>query len=54
MEINADARNSLINAGGTIESTFAPGKYCMELSSVIYDKQWRFDHQGLPKDLVSR
>uniref|UniRef100_A0A6N2MN37 Lipoxygenase n=1 Tax=Salix viminalis TaxID=40686 RepID=A0A6N2MN37_SALVM len=54
MEINAEARKSLINAGGTIESTFSPGKYSMELSSVVYDKQWRFDHQGLPMDLISR
>ncbi|KAJ6428032.1 hypothetical protein OIU84_023446 [Salix udensis] len=54
MQINAEARKSLINAGGTIESTFSPGKYSMELSSVVYDKQWRFDHQGLPRDLISR
>ncbi|CAK7339260.1 unnamed protein product [Dovyalis caffra] len=54
MSINAEARNSLINAGRTIETTFAPGKYSMELSSIIYDKQWRFDDEGLPKDLISR
>ncbi|XP_060967000.1 lipoxygenase 2, chloroplastic [Cannabis sativa] len=54
MEINALARNILISAGGIIESIFAPGKYCLELSSVIYDKQWRFDLQGLPADLIHR
>ncbi|XP_065865989.1 linoleate 13S-lipoxygenase 2-1, chloroplastic-like [Euphorbia lathyris] len=54
MEINALARLALINAGGVIESTFSPGKYSMEMCSVIYDKQWRFDHQGLPNDLISR
>ncbi|KAJ7950551.1 Lipoxygenase [Quillaja saponaria] len=54
MEINAFARESLINANGIIESTFSPGKYSMELSSVAYDKLWRFDTQGLPNDLMSR
>ncbi|KAJ4724171.1 Lipoxygenase [Melia azedarach] len=54
MEINALARQALINAGGIIESSFAPGKYSLELSSVAYDKQWRFDYQALPKDLISR
>ncbi|KAK9220879.1 hypothetical protein WN944_009303 [Citrus x changshan-huyou] len=54
MEINSLARQSLINAGGVIESTFLPGKYSMLLSSIIYDKQWRFDHQALPQDLISR
>ncbi|KAL5765033.1 hypothetical protein ACOSQ2_017627 [Xanthoceras sorbifolium] len=54
MEINALARLALINAGGIIESSFSPGKYSMEFSSVAYDKQWRFDHEGLPKDLISR
>ncbi|XP_062076271.1 linoleate 13S-lipoxygenase 2-1, chloroplastic-like [Humulus lupulus] len=54
MEINTLARESLINAGGVIETAFAPGKYSMELSSVIYDKQWRFDLQVLPTDLINR
>ncbi|KAL9266141.1 Linoleate 13S-lipoxygenase 2-1, chloroplastic-like protein [Drosera capensis] len=54
MEINALAREALINADGIIESSFSAGKYCMELSSVIYDQSWRFDFQGLPADLVSR
>ncbi|GAY49890.1 hypothetical protein CUMW_122500 [Citrus unshiu] len=54
VEINAFARKDLVNAGGIIESTFSPGKYSMELSSVAYDKQWRFDHEALPKNLISR
>ncbi|KAK0606111.1 hypothetical protein LWI29_034218 [Acer saccharum] len=54
MEINALARQSLINAEGVIESAFAPGKYSIVLSSDAYDKQWRFDYQALPKDLISR
>ncbi|KAJ9174433.1 hypothetical protein P3X46_013076 [Hevea brasiliensis] len=54
MEINALAREKLINAGGIIESTFSPGKYSIELSSVAYDKLWRFDTEALPADLISR
>ncbi|KAJ4834858.1 hypothetical protein Tsubulata_012964 [Turnera subulata] len=54
MEINALARQSLINANGIIESTFAPGKYAIELSSFAYDKVWRFDQEALPADLIAR
>ncbi|KAE8700272.1 Linoleate 13S-lipoxygenase 2-1 [Hibiscus syriacus] len=31
-----------------------PDKYSIELSSVAYELQWRFDHQVLPADLISR
>ncbi|KAJ8770864.1 hypothetical protein K2173_021779 [Erythroxylum novogranatense] len=54
MEINALARESLVNAGGIIESSFTPGKYAMEICSSAYDQLWRFDHQSLPDDLISR
>ncbi|CAN0902047.1 Linoleate 13S-lipoxygenase 2-1, chloroplastic [Linum grandiflorum] len=54
MEINALARQALINAGGIIETCFAPLKYAIQLSSAIYDKNWRFDHEALPKDLIRR
>ncbi|XP_076948119.1 lipoxygenase 2, chloroplastic-like [Bidens hawaiensis] len=54
MEINGLARLLLINAGGIIETTFSPGKYCMQLCSDAYDKLWRFDHEALPADLISR
>ncbi|XP_062083947.1 linoleate 13S-lipoxygenase 2-1, chloroplastic-like isoform X3 [Humulus lupulus] len=54
MEINALARQKLINADGVIESAFVPGKYSIELSSVIYGKQWQFDLQALPADLINR
>ncbi|OMO51224.1 Lipoxygenase [Corchorus olitorius] len=54
IEINALARESLINADGIIEKSFTPGKYSMELCSVAYDLEWRFDHQALPADLISR
>ncbi|KAK2968088.1 hypothetical protein RJ640_028921 [Escallonia rubra] len=54
MEINALAREALINANGIIESSFTPSKYSVELSSAAYDQQWRFDLQALPADLISR
>lgn len=54
MEINALARVYLINADGIIESSFSPGKYSMELSSVAYAQTWQFDTEALPKDLVKR
>eukprot|EP00252_Welwitschia_mirabilis_P011311 TRINITY_DN2543_c0_g1_i1.p1 TRINITY_DN2543_c0_g1~~TRINITY_DN2543_c0_g1_i1.p1 ORF type:complete len:917 (-),score=166.17 TRINITY_DN2543_c0_g1_i1:410-3160(-) len=54
MEINALARQSLINGGGVIESCFSPGKYSLELSAFAYDKQWRFDMEALPADLIRR
>ncbi|KAL2920675.1 Linoleate 13S-lipoxygenase 2-1 chloroplastic [Bienertia sinuspersici] len=54
MEINAFGRENLINAGGIIESTFSPQKYAIEISSIIYGLEWRFDHEALPADLISR
>nr|XP_010930109.1 lipoxygenase 6, chloroplastic isoform X1 [Elaeis guineensis]XP_010930110.1 lipoxygenase 6, chloroplastic isoform X1 [Elaeis guineensis] len=54
MEINALARQSLINGGGIIESCFSPGKYSMELSSVAYKNLWQFDLEALPADLIRR
>lgn len=54
MEINAAARQNLINAGGVIENTFTPGRYAMEMSSAVYDLAWRFDKESLPEDLIRR
>ncbi|KAG4189169.1 hypothetical protein ERO13_A08G210200v2 [Gossypium hirsutum] len=53
MTINALARELLINANGIIERTFCPGKYSLEMSSVIY-KSWNFMDQALPNDLKKR
>ncbi|CAL0308683.1 unnamed protein product [Lupinus luteus] len=54
LEINALARQSLINADGVIESCFTPGQYCMEISSSAYKNFWRFDMDSLPADLIRR
>ncbi|KAB2041836.1 hypothetical protein ES319_D02G174900v1 [Gossypium barbadense] len=53
LEINALARQSLINGGGIIEASFSPGKYAMELSAAAYES-WRFDREALPADLIHR
>ncbi|MQL41254.1 hypothetical protein EI012_25370, partial [Escherichia coli] len=54
MEINALAREALVNANGIIESSFTPGKYSILLSSIAYDKHWQFNLQALPADLIHR
>ncbi|KAF3772425.1 Linoleate 9S-lipoxygenase 1 [Nymphaea thermarum] len=54
MEINALARQDLINADGIIEKCFSPLKCSIEISSAAYDKLWRFDYQALPTDLIQR
>ncbi|XP_004310200.1 PREDICTED: lipoxygenase 6, chloroplastic [Fragaria vesca subsp. vesca] len=54
LEINALARQALINGGGIIEASFSPGKYAMEVSSAAYKSMWRFDLEALPADLIRR
>ncbi|KAL1535973.1 Lox4p [Salvia divinorum] len=53
MNINAFARQTLVNAGGTLEKIAFPGRYAIELSSFIY-KEWNFPDQALPADLLKR
>ncbi|KAK4739247.1 hypothetical protein R3W88_002944 [Solanum pinnatisectum] len=53
MNINALARQLLINTDGIIELTFFPSKYSMEMSAVVY-KDWIFPEQALPADLIKR
>ncbi|KAG8490144.1 hypothetical protein CXB51_015453 [Gossypium anomalum] len=53
MDINARARELLINADGIIESLFSTKESSMEITSLAY-KNWRFDMESLPADLIRR
>ncbi|XVE88049.1 hypothetical protein DITRI_Ditri19aG0037500 [Diplodiscus trichospermus] len=53
LDINARARELLISAGGIIESLFSTKECSMEITSFAY-KNWRFDMESLPADLIRR
>ncbi|XP_060219154.1 probable linoleate 9S-lipoxygenase 5 [Lycium barbarum] len=53
MNINALARQMLVNCGGFVEMLVFPAKYSMEMSAVVY-KDWVFPEQALPADLIKR
>ncbi|KAJ4826150.1 hypothetical protein Tsubulata_050128 [Turnera subulata] len=53
MNINALARQTLINACGALESTVFPARYSLEFSSTLY-KSWVFTDEALPEELVKR
>lgn len=53
MHINALARMMIINSGGILERILFTGEMSLELSSTLY-KDWRFDQQALPTDLIKR
>ncbi|KAJ8561474.1 hypothetical protein K7X08_033951 [Anisodus acutangulus] len=52
-QLSALARSTVLKAGGIIEKTLYSGEVSMELSSSLY-KEWRFDEQSLPGDLLKR
>ncbi|KAF9685307.1 hypothetical protein SADUNF_Sadunf03G0040900 [Salix dunnii] len=54
LEINALARQNLINGDGVIEACFTPGQYSMEISAAAYKNFWRFDKESLYTDLIRR
>ncbi|KAL5055822.1 hypothetical protein RYX36_036504 [Vicia faba] len=54
LEINALAREKLINVDGIIESSFTPKQHSLLVSSIAYDQHWQFDLQALPNDLIHR
>ncbi|KAL9303445.1 hypothetical protein ACSQ67_020708 [Phaseolus vulgaris] len=53
MHINALARLILLNSGGILERILFPGEICMHISCDLY-KEWSFNEQGLPADLLER
>ncbi|XP_043691954.1 probable linoleate 9S-lipoxygenase 5 [Telopea speciosissima] len=53
MNINALARQVLINAGGALEHTVFQDKFAMEMTAMDY-KSWVFTEQSLPADLIKR
>ncbi|MED6194296.1 hypothetical protein PIB30_027274 [Stylosanthes scabra] len=54
LKTNATARETLINAGGILETNFGPGRYSMQITSAAYRDWWQFDQGGLPADLIRR
>lgn len=53
MNINALARQALVNEGGVLERNVCMERYTMEMSSVAY-KEWKLTEQSLPDDLIKR
>ncbi|XP_062020100.1 linoleate 9S-lipoxygenase 5-like [Rosa rugosa] len=53
MHANALARSKLINSGGIFEKILFSAEISMQLSAELY-KEWRFDEQALPADLLKR
>lgn len=53
MHTNILARSNLINSGGILENILFSAEISMQLSAELY-KEWRFDEQALPADLLKR
>ncbi|KAG4182864.1 hypothetical protein ERO13_A09G072601v2 [Gossypium hirsutum] len=54
MDVNAQGRQLLLNAGGIVESHFFTAACSMEVSASVYQNWWRFDMESLPADLIQR
>eukprot|EP00245_Coleochaete_scutata_P012564 TRINITY_DN4898_c0_g1_i1.p1 TRINITY_DN4898_c0_g1~~TRINITY_DN4898_c0_g1_i1.p1 ORF type:complete len:946 (-),score=203.41 TRINITY_DN4898_c0_g1_i1:850-3687(-) len=54
LNINRNARQTLVSQGGIIEKSFTPGPGSMTLSAEVYGRLWTFNSQSLPNDLVAR
>ncbi|XP_031125615.1 linoleate 13S-lipoxygenase 3-1, chloroplastic-like isoform X2 [Ipomoea triloba] len=54
LEINALARQTLINNEGVLESCFTHGRYAMQISAAAYKSFWQFNLENLPADLIRR
>ncbi|PON41121.1 Lipoxygenase [Parasponia andersonii] len=53
MNINALARQVLVNAFGIVESVIFPREYSMEITAQAY-RNWNLTEQSLPADLIKR
>ena len=51
--LRMQARSTLINARGLLESTFTAGPFAMPICAEAY-KGWRFRDEALPADLINR
>ncbi|XP_021294379.1 lipoxygenase 3, chloroplastic-like [Herrania umbratica] len=54
MDVNAQGRRLLLNAGGIIESHLSTAECSMEITASSYQNWWRFDMESLPADLIRR
>ncbi|XWS15743.1 hypothetical protein CRYUN_Cryun34aG0028000 [Craigia yunnanensis] len=54
MDVNAQGRQLLLNAGGKIESHLSTAECSTEITASAYQNWWRFDMESLPADLIRR
>ncbi|XVF87483.1 hypothetical protein PTKIN_Ptkin18bG0123600 [Pterospermum kingtungense] len=54
IDVNAQGRRLLLNAGGKIESCLSTAECSLEITASAYQNWWRFDMESLPADLIRR
>ncbi|GMI89910.1 lipoxygenase 3, Arabidopsis thaliana lipoxygenase 3 [Hibiscus trionum] len=54
LDVNAQGRQLLLNAGGKIETHLFTAECSMEVCASVYRNWWRFDMESLPADLIRR